>query len=314
MIDAAVVAEARGVRLDRFLCERFPGHSRSYFQDLIARGCVSVDGAPRPAQYRLAGGELVRVRAPVAAWEEFPFESWVAYEDEDLLALRKPPGLVVHPAGESWLKRPEAALSEREPNLAGLLLKHRPASGASGLERLGIVHRLDRQTSGIWLAAKTPGAQRALAAAFRERTVEKTYRAVVLGALTRTLVEAPIGRARRGRRRVQVTPWGRAASTEFRAAAAARGVSLVEARPKTGRTHQIRAHLALLKHPVLGDPEWFGEPERAALRALGHPEPPRMLLHAYRLRFAHPRTGEPMNLAAPLPKDLRDYWNAVRAG
>ena len=306
-------AGAGGTRLDRFLAERAEGLSREHWKDLILRGRVRVDGRPRDPSYRLRPGERVTVRVEAAPWaDEVPFEDWVAHEDKDILVLRKPPGLLIHPLGVSWLRRPEAALDEPEPSLAGLLLLRRPDAARSGVVRCGIVHRLDRQTSGVLVVAKTPAAQEILTAAFRERLVVKVYRAVVLGELeARTRVEAPIGRAP-GRRRVRVSAFGREARTDFRALETARGLSLVQAEPKTGRTHQIRAHLAHLGHPVLGDAEAFGAAERERFDTLGLPPPPRMLLHAYRLKFDHPRGGRPVSFSAPVPKDFRDYWRRVR--
>jgi 23S rRNA pseudouridine1911/1915/1917 synthase len=180
------------------------------------------------------------------------------------------------------------------------------------VERCGLVHRLDRQTSGVLVLAKTAECQSSLLGAFRERHVRKVYRAVVMGRLGVRRVEAPVGRSP-GRRRVRVTPWGREASTEFRSLEVRGPLSLVEARPLTGRTHQIRAHLAQIRLPVLGDPEWFRDAEQRALAAAGLPRPPRMLLHALRLSFDHPKTGEPVSFSAPVPADMREYWKAVRS-
>ncbi|MEE8425052.1 MAG: RluA family pseudouridine synthase [Elusimicrobiota bacterium] len=297
-------------RLDRFLAQNLEGYARTYLQALIRRGGATVDGKIRPPAYRLKGGERIRVSLAASNWTEMPFEDWVLYEDKDLLVLSKPAGLIMHPMGESWLVRPSAALGDAEANLAGLLIKHRPKVASSGVERAGIVHRLDRQTSGVLLVAKRPESQRALLTAFRERLVKKVYRAVVLGRLVETKVDAPIGR-RSNRRRVEVSRWGRPARTDFKSLHSAGGMSVVEARPITGRTHQIRAHLALLKHPVAGDWEWFLDPEHKRLKELGHPRPPRMLLHAYCIRLKHPRTGKAVQYTAPLPKDFKTYWKTV---
>lgn len=306
-MDKSLVADEAGLRLDQFLARRLEGLTRAYCRGMIEQGLVTVNGARRPPDHRLAGGEVVRVRSGEPAWARAPFESWVLHEDKDLLILHKPAGILTHPMGTSWESRPEAALADPEANLAGLLVKFRPQVLAAGVSRCGIVHRLDRQTSGVWAAALRPEAQAALLEAFRSRQVRKTYRAVVLGELESTQVEAPVGRLP-GRRKVQVTPWGKSAMTDFKTVETAGELSLVEARPVTGRTHQIRAHLALLKRPVVGDPEWFREPERSRLRRLGLAEPPRMLLHAYRLRFQHPASGKDVSFTAPLPKDFRDYW------
>lgn len=302
---------AGGERLDKFLADRLPGATRGHARSLVERGFVSVDGAARPPDFRLKGGEIVRLSAVERGWPELDFESWVLHEDKDLLVLLKPAGLLIHPLGTSWLTRPEAALDEPEPNLAGLLLKHRPKAAASGVERCGIVHRLDRPTSGVLLVAKTRPAQEHLLDAFRDRRVDKTYRAVVLGTVLEKSIDAPIGRAT-GRRKVKVTPYGREASTAFRTVSKAGGVSMVEAMPLTGRTHQIRAHLAELGHPVLGDPEAMPGEFQKAFEALGLPEPPRLLLHAYKVAFEHPGSGKPVSFSAKLPHDMAYYWNLCR--
>ncbi|MFA5140773.1 MAG: RluA family pseudouridine synthase [Elusimicrobiota bacterium] len=310
--DIRLVADTGGARLDQYLARSLPGYSRSFLKDLAQRGLVLVDGAPRAPDFRLRHGSVVVVRASDPGWAELPFEDWVLHEDRHILVVDKPAGLITHPVGESWIHRPEAALSEPEPSLAGVVLRHRPGMAASGVERCGLVHRLDRQTSGVLVLAKTAECQTSLLCAFRERRVRKAYRAVVMGRLQVCRVEAPVGRSP-GRRRIRVTPWGREASTEFRSIETRGPLSLVEARPLTGRTHQIRVHLASVKLPVLGDPEWFRDAEQKALTAAGLPKPPRMLLHAYRLSFEHPGTGKAVRFSAPVPADMRDYWKAVRS-
>lgn len=307
MSEERFVADIGGMRLDQFLAKRRPNYSRNHFKELVLRGCVRVDGVARPPDFRLAGGELIGLRWPESAWPAIPFEDLVLHEDKDILVIHKPAGLIAHPIAGSWLTEARAALDDPEPSVVGLMLKHRPAVVASGVSRCGLVHRLDRQTSGVLVLAKRPAAQETLLEAFREREVRKVYRAVVLGEFLKKLVDAPIGR-RPGGRKVSVTPWGRESSTAFSPLASAGGLSMIQAEPKTGRTHQIRAHLALIKHPVLGDFEWFLEPEKARLAALGLPPPPRMLLHAYRLRLAHPSSGKEVSFTARLPADFREYW------
>lgn len=296
-------AVASGERLDRFLAGRLEGLSRSHVKGLIERGCVTVDGRVVGADRRLKEGEVVRVSFPGGSWaSELPFEDWVLREDAELLVLDKPAGLLMHPAGASWLKEPRAALDEMEANLAGLLLRHRPAIAAGGVARCGIVHRLDRQTSGLLLVAKTPAAQTALLEAFRGRAVGKVYAAIVRGRPADTRINAPVGRLHWGKK-IAVNPFGRAAETGVKRLKSARGASWVEARPLTGRTHQIRAHLAHLGHPVLGDPEfpahWDGPPA------------PRLMLHAQELSLAHPRTGKALRLSAPVPQDFLTFWRSL---
>lgn len=300
-----------GDRLDKFLTERLPGASRNHARSLIERGFVSVDGIVRTPDFRFKGGELVRLRAVERGWPEVPFEEWVLHEDKDLLVLSKPAGLLIHPLGASWLTRPEACLDEPEPNLAGLLLKHRPKHARSGVERCGIVHRLDRPTSGVLLVAKTREAQENLLHGFRERLIDKTYRAIVLGTVKEKSIDAPIGRAV-GRRKVKVTPYGREASTAFKTVSKAGGVSLVEAMPLTGRTHQIRAHLAELGNPVLGDPEAMPGAFQKDFDALRLPEPPRLMLHAFKIALDHPATGKPATFSVKPPHDMSYYWTLCR--
>lgn len=307
--------DAPGERLDRFLARRLESVTRAYCKELIERGRVTVGGVPRSADYRVRDGDFIRVEAAAEEWPALDLDDWLIAEDPSFLAVRKPSGLLMHPLGETWLKRPEAAAVERDPNLAGLVFRTKPGIVEAGTPRCGLVHRLDRATSGVLLIAKTPAAYEALTRAFAERRVEKTYRAIVLGEpeKPRLDIDAPVGRVP-GRRRMEVLPWGRPAQTEFRVLESSRGASLVEAEPRTGRTHQIRVHLAELGYPVIGDPEWIRSAEEARLEASAIPEPPRMMLHAYRLRIGHPKTGKPLTLTAPLPKDFRDYWRLVKAG
>ena len=302
------VVEYAGQRLDQFLANRLPDLSRGLLKGLVVRGAVRVNGSPADPDRRLREGDAVVVEFPRPQWGEpyGPLSSWVIHEDRDLLVLDKPAGLLMHPLGSSWLASPEAALSEPAPNLAGLLLLGRPAIAAAGTPRCGIVHRLDRCTSGVLLVAKTPAASEALIRSFKEREVSKTYRAVVRGDWKgrRASVEAPVGR-KPGHRQVIATPFGKQASTGFSIIAASPAGALVEARPLTGRTHQIRVHLNLLGHPVMGDLE-FDRPGPQ------DPKPPRLMLHAYKIEFAHPGSGKPMSFTSRIPKDMRDFWDSCR--
>jgi 23S rRNA pseudouridine1911/1915/1917 synthase len=295
------VCELGGGRLDRFLTDKLSDFSRSYVQDLISRGRVTVDGKPKRRDYHLQEEERVKVRLEDASWEGSDFDRWVIFEDKDLLVIDKPAGLLVHPLGPSWLKAPQAALTEREPNLAGLIQKARPQLSRAGLERCGIVHRLDRPTSGVMLVAKTAQAQRGLLEDFKDRSVNKTYWAIVRGSPRQDeLVSAPVGR-KQSRRTVEVTPYGKTAETALKVLRKSPQFSWVEAKPRTGRTHQIRAHLAWLGHPVAGDPDFDK----------GAPAPPRMMLHAHRIAFIHPVSGEPVSFKAGAPEDFRTFWAQV---
>ena len=279
-------AEA-GERLDQLLAE--PLGSRTRAQRLIDAGLVTVDGAPRPKRHVVAVGEVVEVREEQAAAPEdagepdVPFA--VAYEDDDLLVVDKPAGLVVHPARGHW---------------TGTLAQALQARGIA-VERGGIVHRLDRDTSGLLLAAKSEPVLRALQDELRARRVEREYVALVEGrpsARTGT-IDAPIGRDRRDRVRHSTdTDAPREAVTHFEIVKALPAFTLLRVRLETGRTHQIRVHLQAIGHPVAGDP-LYGERRPPALGL------ERQFLHAARLAFDHPVDGRRVEVSSPLPPDLR---------
>ena len=300
-----MLVESSGPRLDAFLASRLKGYTRVFLKGLIEGGHVTVDGGRRDADDRVAEGERVRVELP--SLEPVPgtdFESWVIFEDKRLFVMNKPSGLLMHPLGTSWLKTPEAARAESTENLAALLQVHRPAIIKAGTPRCGIVHRLDRLTSGVLVVAKDPETYAALCAAFKAREMDKTYRAIARGAMAgASRVQAPIGREP-GLRRIVVTAMGKPAETGFKVVSKKKNATLVEAKPLTGRTHQIRAHLAYLGHPVAGDPEFDK-------RAEGVPVPPRMMLHAYRLMFEHPASGRPAMFVAEPPKDFASFWKSL---
>jgi 23S rRNA pseudouridine1911/1915/1917 synthase len=288
--------EARGVRLDAFLAG--PLGSRSRAQRLIEGGAVTVDGVPAPKRLRLAGGEVIAVdeteeRAPAAgAADPAPFQ--VAYEDEHLLVVDKPAGVVVHPArGHA-----QGTLSQA---LAG-------RAGGGAPERAGVVHRLDRDTSGLLVVARTEPVHRALRAQMARREITREYLALVEGrppARTGT-IDAPIGRDRRRRTRHSTdTDDPRAAITHFSLERALPATSLLRVRLETGRTHQIRVHLEAIGHPVCGDPE-YGTADRLGLR--------RQFLHAARLAFAHPADGRRVDVSSPLPADLREALRRAESG
>jgi 23S rRNA pseudouridine1911/1915/1917 synthase len=220
------------------------------------------------------------------------------------MVLHKPSGLLMHPLGSSWLTSPEAARAEPITNLAALLQVHRPAILKAGTPRCGIVHRLDRATSGALVVAKDPETYTAMTEAFKEREIDKTYRAIARGVLAgASHVDAPIGRAP-GHRRIVVTGLGKPAETSFKAIAKKKTATLIEAKPLTGRTHQIRAHLAYLGHPVAGDPEF--DTRSADIKV-----PPRMMLHAYRIAFIHPASGRPAEFTAEPPADFTAFWKSL---
>jgi len=307
----AVDEAGAGERLDRWLARSMPDTSRARLRAVIVAGGVLVDGRAARPSLRLKAGQSVSVHLPaplpaVPLAEDIPIT--VVHEDRYLLVVDKPAGLVVHPgAGRSSGTLVNA-----------LLHRVRDLSGIGGVLRPGIVHRLDRGTSGLMVVAKDDATHIALSRQFSGRTVEKEYLAVVLGvprAAERT-IDAPIGRDPVHRQRMSVrAPRGRAARSTYRVVESLDGAALLRVRIATGRTHQIRVHLAALGHPVAGDPTYGGRrppgsrrPEaRAALAALARPA-----LHAARLAFTHPATGERLAFESPLPADLQALIASLR--
>jgi len=289
-------AEA-GKRLDVFLRERFPDYSRSRLQQWIKAGHVEVEGRPAKASTVLRGGEKVEVRPqeppPLKAFPE-PLPLKVIYEDADVIVVEKPAGMVVH-----------AGAGMRAGTLVNALLyRFGQLPGADQL-RPGIVHRLDRYTSGLLLVARRDRAHEKLRQQFTSRLIEKYYLALVHGEFEEDSgkIEKPI--ARDPRRRTRMTarlPQGRPALTYYWVRERLRGFTLLEVRIITGRTHQIRAHLASIGHPVVGDPV-YGAPRQIP----GMPPLGRYFLHAWKLGFRQPTTGEWITVESPLPPEL-DHW------
>jgi 23S rRNA pseudouridine1911/1915/1917 synthase len=302
--ELTVDATGAGERLDRWLARRLPGHSRARLQAWITAGQVRVEGGPARPAARLREGQRIMIQIPAPEPAEplaEDLEMTIVYEDGHLLVVDKPAGMAVHPGA-----------GRASGTLVNALLHHvRDLSGVGGVLRPGIVHRLDRGTSGLLVVAKDDETHRGLARQFAGRTVEKEYRAIVLGVPVRRAGEvvAPIGRDPVHRKKMSVrSRRGRPARTAYRVLAAYDGACLVGLKIATGRTHQIRVHLASLGHPVVGDVVYGGRRQpasrdpavREALRSF-----PRPALHAGRLTFDHPVTGKRMELESPLPPDLR---------
>jgi len=296
-----VPADCAGMRFDQALARMFPEHSRSRLAALVKAGQVKLDQAAVDAKRKVWGGERVSLalgpeaRDATAAAEAIELD--IVYEDPALLVLNKPAGLVVHPGSGNW----QGTL------LNGLLHHHPPLAG---IPRAGIVHRLDKDTSGLLAVAKTLEAQTDLVRQLQARTVTRQYLALVHGVVARDgTVEAPIGRHQTQRTRMAVSEHGRAARTHYRVLERFGRATLLECSLDTGRTHQIRVHMQSIGHPLVGDPVY-----RAGRGAAAGPLASfkRQALHAYRLGLVHPASGVAMQWEAPVPEDLRTLLLSIR--
>lgn len=289
-----VSKEAAGRRLDQFLRQELPGHSRAFLQKLIEQGDVRVNGRSAKASYHVRAGDNVAVEIPPpraleAQAEKIPLD--VLHEDDDLIVVNKPAGLVVHPATGNY-----------EHTLVNALLHHCRGrlAGIGGVERPGIVHRLDKGTSGCIVVAKTDFAHQSLVAQFKSRGVNKIYRAVCWGTFQRSSgrIETVIGRSARDRQKMSArAPRGRQAVTDYQVLKQFADFALVELHIHTGRTHQIRVHMAHIGHPVVGDAT-YGRARQTNISVA------RPLLHAYKLGFTHPRLNRFVEFTAPVPEDM----------
>lgn len=298
MLEISVPEACAGWRLDRFLAEQVPEATRTAVQRWIAAGRVWVDGRPRKASYRLHAGETVTADPPPPEPLELVPDAMalqVLYEDEDILVVDKPAGLVVHPGA-----------AVRRGTLANALVhRYRDLPQAESL-RPGIVHRLDKGTSGLLVVALNETAHHRLVRQFQQREVDKRYLALLYGHLrpAEGAIDLPLGRDRRHRTRISAnTDRPRPALTGYRVLRYYEaGFTLVEAKPVTGRTHQIRVHFWSRGHPVVGDETYQRRDRIRALPGGGRLE--RLFLHAAGLEFTHPRTGERLRFEAPLPPEL----------
>ena len=290
-IELVVPKHGRGLRLDRFLADELPQFSRSRLQSLIHDGHIVLNEKATRPRTILREGDRIHLSEPPPEKietepEEIPLD--VLFEDADLLVINKPAGMVVHPG----------AGNARHTLVNALLAHCRTLSGIGGKERPGIVHRLDKETSGCLVVAKNDATHQNLSRQFAERTVEKIYLALVAGTMRKAhgIIDASIGRHRKHRQRMTVSEdRGRTARTDYRVVKSQNGISLVECVLHSGRTHQIRVHLHHLGHPVLGD-KIYGRK--------GAREFPRQMLHAWKLGFNHPRTGKRLTFEAPVPADF----------
>ncbi len=291
----AVPAEYAGWRLDQALVRLLPEYSRNRLQEWICSGHITLDGLSVVAKTKVWGGETVVVATQALpstsqhVAESIPLE--VVFEDDDILVIDKPAGLVVHPGSGNW-----------SGTLLNALLRHAPA--VANVPRAGIVHRLDKQTSGLLVVAKTLPAQIDLVRQLQARTVTREYTAIVHGVVAHEgAVEAPIGRHPVQRTRMAIVTRGKPARTYYFPVAHGNGWTQLRCRLDTGRTHQIRVHLSSIQHPLIGDQVYGSNPRKSTLphAALAFP---RQALHAAKLALLHPRTAEPLTWTAELPADL----------
>ena len=314
-----IPARQRRERLDKFLSQQIAELSRARIQELIAAGSITVNGQLTKSSHPVAPGEIIEVvvlkrPAPEMVAEDIPLR--VVYEDDSVAVINKPAGMVVHPAFANYTG-----------TLANALLHHfKELSASGGTDRPGIVHRLDKDTSGLLVVAKNDQAHAALAEQFRAKTAEREYHAVVWGHLRprRGRVESFLRRSEKDRTRIVVDQReGRHATTNYETLEDFAFCSLVALRLETGRTHQIRVHLAHLGHPVFGDPSYGGRSRPAAsLERKEHRElaaqllelMPRQALHARTLGFVHPRSGQNMHFECELPDDMKQLLLRLREG
>jgi len=293
-----LTVDEAGARIDTFVAERC--HiSRAYAQKLIDQGRVTADGAQVKPGHRLHAGQKVVASIPPPSPtslvpEDIPLE--IIYEDSDILVVDKPAGMLVHPAAGQYTGTLVNAVLARCPDLGGI----------DGALRPGIVHRLDKETSGLMVVAKNDAAHASLSRQIKQRSVTKVYIALVTGRLSpeKGVIDAPVGRNPSNRKRMAVVSGGREARTGYRVLGYPEGTTLVEAMPETGRTHQIRVHFAAIGHPVFGDPVYG---KRSPLL-------PRQFLHAHRLGFQLPSTGEYVEFRSELPPDLETALRMVGTG
>jgi 23S rRNA pseudouridine1911/1915/1917 synthase len=298
---AAVPRELAGLRMDLALARLFPQYSRNRLQAWLKSGHVLVDGEHLQGSAKTIGGEKIEVTAPPAVDVARPAAQRMAlaivFEDRDLIVIDKPAGLIVHPGA-----------GNPDRTLLNGLLAHEPL--LRQVPRAGIVHRLDKDTSGLLVVAKNLSAQARLAAQLAERSVKRTYLALAHGEPpAQGTIDAPIGRDPRARTRMAVNSRGREARTSYKVIERFDRIALLECRLDTGRTHQIRVHLQHIGHPIVGDTVYRRGAKTDAMRGVKFP---RQALHATALELSHPRSGKRMSWSAPLPADMKNLLAGLR--
>lgn len=297
-----VPAGAAGQRADAFLAQAVPDLSRAAAQKLLESGLVTQNGEKVRKNLRLCGGEQLEVERPPARESRLVAQDMaldIVYEDSDVIVINKPRGMVVHPAA-----------GHEDGTLVNALLAHcgGSLSGIGGEKRPGIVHRIDKDTSGLLIVAKNDAAHQNLSQQLKSRTLSRAYDAVVIGCPREMqgVIDAPVGRSPRDRKKMAVTPQGRRAVTHYQVKAQYEGYAHVRCRLETGRTHQIRVHMAYIGHPVAGDPLYGPKNDRTGLGG--------QCLHARELSFVHPATGELVHVSCPLPEYFTQFLKKISRG
>lgn len=306
-LQAEIPETLAGLRLDQALAKLFPHYSRSRLQNWIKEGMILIDGQIPQQRNKVKAGQKIEINAeltPEEKWlpETIPLE--ILYEDEEIIVINKPAGLVVHPGAGNQSK-----------TLVNALLHHAPQLNT--IPRAGVVHRLDKETSGLLIIAKTLAAHHQLVGQLQKRTAKRQYQAIVNGVLiSGASIDMPIGRHPTNRLKMAVTEGGKKAITHYRVSERFRAHTLINVQLETGRTHQIRVHMAHIQHPIVGDPQYGGRLKfpagisaelKTALQNFR-----RQALHAWRLEIKHPKSDKLMSWEAPLPDDMQQLLKLLR--
>ncbi len=289
----------KNFRLDIFLSEKFSDWSRSHIQKIISDGLVKVDGKIFKPSYKLCGGENISVEEIISVETEYLPENLplsILYEDADIIVINKARGMTVHPAE-----------TVKSGTLVNALLYHcKDLSGINGVKRPGIVHRLDKDTSGVMVAAKNDFAHVNLAEQIKNKTARRTYLAIVHGEISDNagIITGAIGRDKNDRKKMAVTSDGKPAVTEFKVLERFKNFTYIECKLQTGRTHQIRVHMKEIGHPLLGDTKYTSRKNIFDIQG--------QALHSHELKLFHPKTNQEMNFIAPLPEDMKKILQILR--
>ena len=284
-------------RLDIFAADELPELSRSLVQKMIKDGLITVNGKKVKPSWPLNRGEVVEITLP-QAHAQTPLKKLLIHDGKDFFVIHKPAGLLVHPQSPVWEEHPETVFSSDE-TLVSIILANPPKGFDTNTPRAGLVHRLDRETSGVMVIAKTPEFQAEMVALFANREVHKTYHSIACGEVPddKGTIDVPIGRVAGGK--IKASEIGREAVTDYKVLERKNGFTYIELYPRTGRTNQLRVHLNWLGYPVLGD--WLYKGATAD----------RLMLHARKIEFNHPLTGKKLQFEAPVPDDFLAAWERV---